>query len=71
MKTLAGRDGGRILGTRLMGPNVSGMMPEGQLVVGRNAEPVDVARHRHAHSTLREAVGETYLTLAGRGLHQR
>jgi dihydrolipoamide dehydrogenase len=30
-----------------------------------------VARHVHAHPTLSEAVGEAFLTLAGRGLHQQ
>lgn len=29
------------------------------------------APHAHAHPTLSEAVGEVFLTLAGRGLHQQ
>lgn len=28
-------------------------------------------QHIHPHPTLSEAVGETFLTLAGRGLHQQ
>ncbi|MGC5411659.1 hypothetical protein ACPXCX_49570, partial [Streptomyces sp. DT225] len=44
---------------------------ECQLVVGWDAEPFDVARHIHPHPTLSEAIGESFLTLADRGLHQR
>lgn len=62
---------GRVLGVHLVGPNVSEMIAESQLIVGWDAEPSDVARHIHAHPTLSEAVGETFLTLAGRGLHQQ
>lgn len=62
---------GRVLGVHLVGPNVSEMIAESQLIVGWDAEPSDVARHVHAHPTLSEAVGETFLTLAGRGLHQQ
>ncbi|GGY16274.1 dihydrolipoyl dehydrogenase [Streptomyces djakartensis] len=63
--------GGRVLGVHLVGPHVSEMIAEGQLVVGWDAEPSDVARHIHPHPTLSEAVGEAFLTLAGRGLHQQ
>ncbi|WP_431772640.1 dihydrolipoyl dehydrogenase [Streptomyces cucumeris] len=61
---------GRVLGVHLVGPHVSEMIAESQLIVGWDAEPADVAQHIHPHPTLSEAVGETYLTLAGRGLHQ-
>ncbi|MEU6015637.1 dihydrolipoyl dehydrogenase [Streptomyces sp. NPDC047515] len=63
--------GGRVLGVHLVGPHVSEMIAESQLIVGWDAEPADVARHVHAHPTLSEAVGEAFLTLAGRGLHQQ
>ncbi|MEU4466665.1 dihydrolipoyl dehydrogenase [Streptomyces sp. NPDC024017] len=63
--------GGRVLGVHLVGPHVSEMIAESQLVVGWDAEPSDVARHVHPHPTLSEAVGEAFLTLAGRGLHQQ
>ncbi|MFI6645031.1 dihydrolipoyl dehydrogenase [Streptomyces sp. NPDC050504] len=66
----AGR-AGRVLGVHLVGPHVSEMIAESQLIVGWDAEPSDVARHVHAHPTLSEAVGEAFLTLAGRGLHQQ
>ncbi|MDX3850716.1 dihydrolipoyl dehydrogenase [Streptomyces sp. AK02-01A] len=70
VKVVAERDG-RVLGVHLVGPRVSEMIAESQLIVGWEAEPSDVARHVHAHPTLSEAVGETFLALAGRGLHQR
>ncbi|MBI0295888.1 dihydrolipoyl dehydrogenase [Streptomyces sp. PRKS01-29] len=71
VKVVAERPGGRVLGVHLVGPHVSEMIAESQLVVGWDAEPADVAQHVHPHPTLSEAVGEAYLTLAGRGLHQR
>lgn len=70
VKVVAERDG-RVLGVHLVGPHVSEMIAESQLIVGWDAEPSDVARHVHPHPTLSEAVGEAFLTLAGRGLHQR
>lgn len=70
VKVVAERNG-RVLGVHLVGPHVSEMIAESQLIVGWDAEPSDVARHVHPHPTLSEAVGEAFLTLAGRGLHQR
>ncbi|MFE6780175.1 FAD-dependent oxidoreductase [Streptomyces sp. NPDC057702] len=61
---------GTVLGVHLVGPHVSEMIAEGQLIVGWEADPFDVAQHIHPHPTLSEAVGEAFLTLAGRGLHQ-
>ncbi|MGQ5638461.1 MULTISPECIES: dihydrolipoyl dehydrogenase [unclassified Streptomyces] len=71
VKVVAEAGGGRVLGVHLVGPHVSEMIAESQLIVGWDAEPSDVARHVHAHPTLSEAVGEVFLTLAGRGLHQQ
>ncbi|MGW9042291.1 dihydrolipoyl dehydrogenase [Streptomyces lydicus] len=68
-----GADGettGAVLGVHLVGPHVSELIAESQLMVAWDAEPLDVAQHVHPHPTLSEAVGETFLTLAGRGLHQ-
>ncbi|MFH8366687.1 dihydrolipoyl dehydrogenase [Streptomyces sp. NPDC018031] len=70
VKVVAEQDG-PVLGVHLVGPHVSEMIAESQLVVGWDAEPSDVAQHIHPHPTLSEAVGEAFLTLAGRGLHQR
>ncbi|MEU9987278.1 FAD-dependent oxidoreductase [Streptomyces sp. NPDC048045] len=71
VKVVAEAGGGQVLGVHLVGPHVSEMIAESQLIVGWDAQPSDVARHVHAHPTLSEAVGEVFLTLAGRGLHQQ
>lgn len=71
VKVVAEVGGGQVLGVHLVGPNVSEMIAESQLIVGWDAQPSDVARHVHPHPTLSEAVGEVFLTLAGRGLHQQ
>ncbi|MBT2382348.1 dihydrolipoyl dehydrogenase [Streptomyces sp. ISL-11] len=70
VKVVAER-GGPVLGVHLVGPHVSEMIAESQLIVGWEAEAADVAHHIHPHPTLSEAVGEVFLSLAGRGLHQR
>ncbi|NUS87737.1 MAG: FAD-dependent oxidoreductase [Streptomyces sp.] len=66
----AGEGTGQVLGVHLVGPHVSEMVAESQLIVCWDAEPSDLAQHIHPHPTLSEAVGEAFLTLAGRGLHQ-
>ncbi|MFJ9862705.1 dihydrolipoyl dehydrogenase [Streptomyces sp. NPDC101165] len=71
VKVVTEAGGGQVLGVHLVGPNVSEMIAESQLIVGWDAQPSDVARHVHAHPTLSEAVGEVFLTLAGRALHQQ
>ena len=71
VKIVTEKGGGQVLGVHLVGPHVSEMIAESQLIVGWDAQPSDVARHIHAHPTLSEAVGEAFLTLAGRGLHQQ
>jgi dihydrolipoamide dehydrogenase len=71
VKVVTETGGGRVLGVHLVGPHVSEMIAESQLIVGWDAEPSDVAQHVHPHPTLSEAVGEVFLTLAGRGLHQQ
>jgi dihydrolipoamide dehydrogenase len=71
VKVVVEAGGGQVLGVHLVGPHVSEMIAESQLIVGWDAQPDDVARHVHAHPTLSEAIGEAFLTLAGRGLHQQ
>jgi dihydrolipoamide dehydrogenase len=71
VKVIAEQGGGQVLGVHLVGPNVSEMVAESRLIVGWDAQPSDVARHIRAHPTLSEAVGEAFLTLAGRSLHQQ
>ncbi|MDH6515749.1 pyruvate/2-oxoglutarate dehydrogenase complex dihydrolipoamide dehydrogenase (E3) component [Streptomyces sp. SAI-135] len=63
--------GGRVLGVRLVGPQVPETVAESRLIVGWDAGAADAARRVHPHPTLSEAVGEAFLTPAGRGLHQQ
>lgn len=70
VEAVAEPGGGRVLGVHLVGPHVSEKVAGSRLVVGWDAEPSDVARHLHPHPTLPEAVGEVFLTMAGRGPHQ-
>jgi len=42
---------------------------EGQLAVGWEAHPEDIAPFIHAHPTQSEALGEAFLALAGKPLH--
>lgn len=70
VKVVAER-GGRVLGVHRVGPHVSEMIAGSRLIVGRDAEPFDVAHHIHPHPTFSEAVGEAFVTLAGRGPHQQ
>ena len=45
------------------------VITEGQLVVGWEAHPEDIAPYIHAHPTQSEALGEAFLALAGKPLH--
>ncbi|GAC1374466.1 MAG: dihydrolipoyl dehydrogenase [Actinomycetota bacterium] len=61
--------GGRVLGVHLIGPRVTEMVAEAQLIVNWEALPAEVAALVHPHPTLSEAMGETMLHLAGKQLH--
>lgn len=61
---------GRVLGVHLVGPHVSEMIAESQLAVAWEAAPADIAQHIHPHPTLSEAIGEVFLSLGDRSLHQ-
>lgn len=60
---------GPVLGVHLLGDRVGELITEGQLVVGWDAQPEDVAPFLHAHPTQSEALGEAFLALAGKPLH--
>ncbi len=68
-KVLAGKDGGRVLGIHIVGPNATDLIAEGQLIYNWEALPSDVAQYIHPHPTLNEVIGEAHLTLAGKPLH--
>jgi len=69
VKLVAAKDG-PVLGVHLIGARVTELIAEAMLVYNWEALPSDVAQFIHPHPTLSEAVGEAYLTLAGRPLHQ-
>lgn len=60
---------GPIVGVHLVGDRVGELISEGQLAVGWEAHPEDVAPFVHAHPTQSEALGEAFLALAGKPLH--
>lgn len=62
---------GPIIGVHLAGDRVGELITEGQLAVGWDAHPEDIAPFVHAHPTQSEALGEAFLALAGKPLHAR
>ena len=60
---------GPIIGVHLVGDRVGELITEGQLAVGWEAHPEDIAPFIHAHPTQSEALGEAFLALAGKPLH--
>lgn len=60
---------GPIVGVHLVGDRVGELITEGQLAVGWEAHPDDLAPLIHAHPTQSEALGEAFLALAGKPLH--
>ena len=60
---------GPVLGVHLVGDRVGELISEGQLAVGWEAHPEDIAPFIHAHPTQSEALGEAFLALAGKPLH--
>jgi dihydrolipoamide dehydrogenase len=68
VKVVAER-GGRVLGIHMIGPRVTELVAEAQLIVNWEAYPAEVAALLHPHPTLTEAIGETMLHLAGKQLH--
>ncbi|MHC3000242.1 dihydrolipoyl dehydrogenase [Microbacterium sp. HJ5] len=60
---------GPVIGVHLAGDRVGELITEGQLAVGWEAHPEDIAPFIHAHPTQSEALGEAFLALAGKPLH--
>jgi dihydrolipoamide dehydrogenase len=63
------RKDGPVLGVHLIGDRVGELITEGQLAVAWDAHPEDIAPLIHAHPTQSEALGEAFLSLAGKPLH--
>jgi len=62
---------GPVIGVHLAGDRVGELITEGQLAVGWEAHPEDIAPFVHAHPTQSEALGEAFLALSGKPLHAR
>jgi dihydrolipoamide dehydrogenase len=61
--------GGQVLGVHMIGPHVTELIAEASLIYNWEAAVADVAAVIHPHPTLSEAIGETFLSLAGKPLH--
>lgn len=68
VKTVADKSGA-VVGVHIVGPRASDLITEAQLVTSWEAYPSELAELIHPHPTLSEAVGETFLELAGKPLH--
>jgi dihydrolipoamide dehydrogenase len=68
VKSVAEKDGA-VVGVHVLGPRASDIITEAQLVTSWEAYPAELAELMHAHPTLSEVMGETFLELAGKPLH--
>ena len=68
VKTIADKNGA-VVGVHVVGPRASDIITEAQLVTSWEAYPSELAELVHPHPTLSEAIGETFLDLAGKPLH--
>nr|MBA2600844.1 dihydrolipoyl dehydrogenase [Actinomycetota bacterium] len=68
VKTVAEKDGA-VLGVHIVGPRASDLITEAQLATSWEAYPSELSEIIHPHPTLSEAIGETFMHLAGRPLH--
>ena len=60
---------GPIVGASVCGPAAGEMIHELMYMVGWEALPSEASEFIHAHPTLSEAIGESLLSLNGKGLH--
>ena len=68
-KVIATAGNGPVLGVHLVGARAGDLIAEAQLIVNWEAVPTDVAQLIHPHPTQSEAIGEAFLALAGKPLH--
>jgi dihydrolipoamide dehydrogenase len=69
VKVVAEQGSNRILGVHMVGPHVTELVAEAELMVNWEATADEVAALIHAHPTLSESLGEVMLSLAGKPLH--
>ena len=60
---------GSIIGASVRGPSAGEMIHELMYMVGWEALPSEASEFIHAHPTLSESIGESLLSLSGKGLH--
>ncbi len=68
VKTVAEKNGA-VVGVHAVGARVSDLITEAQLATSWEAFPDELAELIHPHPTLSEAIGETFMDLAGKPLH--
>jgi dihydrolipoamide dehydrogenase len=68
-KVIVTAGGGPTLGVHLVSARAGDLIAEAQLIVNWEAVPNDVAQLIHPHPTQSEAIGEAFLALAGKPLH--
>jgi dihydrolipoamide dehydrogenase len=61
--------GGAVVGVHVVGTRASDLITEAQLATSWEAYPDELAELIHPHPTLSEAIGETFMELAGKPLH--
>ena len=62
-------ENGPIVGASVCGPSAGELIHELMYMVGWEALPSEAAEFIHAHPTLSEAIGESLMSLSGKGLH--
>lgn len=62
-------ENGPIVGASVCGPAAGEMIHELMYMVGWEALPEEASEFIHAHPTLSEAIGESLMSLSGKGLH--
>ena len=62
-------ENGPIVGASVCGPSAGELIHELMDMVGWEALPSEAAEFIHAHPTLSEAIGESLMSLSGKGLH--
>ncbi|HXY71451.1 MAG TPA: dihydrolipoyl dehydrogenase [Actinomycetota bacterium] len=68
-KVVSTAGAGPILGIHLIGPHATDLIAEAMLVTNWEAGAAEVSTLIHPHPTMSEALGETFLALAGKPLH--
>ena len=62
-------ENGPIVGASVCGPAAGEMIHELMYMIGWEALPEEASEFIHAHPTLSEAIGESLISLSGKGLH--